>query len=129
MILADTSAWIDFLRGSDRGRDLGRRLRDGQPIASTEPVLMEVLAGARNADEYGEVRSTLLGVHWLPFDPVADFESAARIYAMSRSMGVVPNGLVDCLIAAVALRTESSVLTFDNDFARLATVVPLRLAG
>lgn len=127
MILADTSVWVDFLRGSDRGRDFARRLRKGQSIACTEPVMMEVLAGARTADEYAQVRSTLLGVHWLPFDPVADFESAARIYAMSRSLGVVPGGLVDCLIAAVALRTESSVLTFDGDFARLSTVVPLEL--
>ena len=128
MILADTSAWIDFLRGSERGRDLRRRLRDGQPIACTEPVMMEVLAGARTADEYEQVRSTLLGAHWLPFDPVADFEAAAQIYAMSRSVGVVPGGLVDCLIVAVALRTDARVLTYDGDFARLATVVPLQLA-
>lgn len=128
MILADTSAWIDFLRGSERGRDLKRRLRDGQAIACTEPVMMEVLAGARTADEYGQVRATLLGVHWLPVDPVADFESAARLYAMSRAMGIVPSGLVDCLIAAVALRTEARVLTYDAEFARLSAVVPLLLA-
>ena len=128
MILADTSAWVDFLRGSERGRVLGRRLRTGQVIACTEPVMMEVLAGARTADEYAQVRATLLGVTWVAFDPVADFESAARIYAMSRSVGVVPGGLLDCLIAAVALRTECRVLTFDADFARLSTVVPLQLA-
>ena len=86
---------------------------------------MEVLAGARTADEYGAIRSALLGVEWLPFDPIADFEAAARIYAMSRSVGVTPSGLIDCLIAAVALRTDSSLLTFDEDFVRLSKVVPL----
>ena len=89
---------------------------------------MEVLAGARTADEYAQVRATLLGVTWVPFDSVADFESAARIYAMSRSVGATPSGLVDCLIAAVALRTEARLLTYDQDFARLAAVVPLELA-
>jgi len=128
VILADTSVWIDFLRGSDRGRDLARRLREGQSIACTEPVLMEALAGARNADEYGQVRSALMSMNWLPFDPVADFESAARIYAMSRSVGTTPRGLIDCMIASVALRTGAEVLTHDRDFARLAEVVPLHLA-
>lgn len=128
MLLADTSIWIDFLRGTERGRVLGQFLRDGEPVACTEPVLMEVLAGARNADEYRRVRSALMSVNWLPFDPVADFESAARIYAMSRSVGVTPRGLVDCMIASVALRTGAAVLTHDRDFTRLAEVVPLHLA-
>ena len=89
---------------------------------------MEALAGARNVDEYAQVRSTLMSVHWLPFDPVADFESAARIYGMSRSVGTTPRGLIDCMIASVALRSDVAVLTHDRDFARLADVVPLQLA-
>jgi hypothetical protein len=49
VILADTSAWVDYNRASDNAID--RRLTaliasDG-PIAVTEPVVVEVLAGAR----------------------------------------------------------------------------------
>jgi hypothetical protein len=49
MILADTSAWVEYDRGTERAVD--RRLTelvetDG-PVAVTEPVIMEVLAGAR----------------------------------------------------------------------------------
>ena len=47
MILADTSAWVEYDRATGSPVDL--RLRDliaaDGPIAVTEPVIMEVLAG------------------------------------------------------------------------------------
>ena len=125
MILADTSAWIDFLRGTERGRILADLLRAGSPVACSEPVLMEVLAGARTPAEYAQVRATLTGVAWLGVDPAGDFEAAARIYGMSRSIGITPRGLIDCLIVAIALRTGASVLTADRDVRRLAGVVDI----
>jgi predicted nucleic acid-binding protein len=127
VILADTSAWVDFLRGTPRGRTLRDALHRPTRVACTEPVLMEVLAGARTSEEFAELRATLTGVGWLPLDPAGDFEAAARIYAMCRAEGITPRGLTDCLIAAVALRCDVAVLTSDADFERLAEVVPLRV--
>jgi Arc/MetJ family transcription regulator len=40
---------------------------------------------------------------------------------------VTPRGLVDCLIAAVALRTGAAVLAADEDLRVIATVVPMSL--
>ena len=123
MILADTSAWIDFLRGTERGRTLAESLRAGSPVACTEPVLMEILAGARNPGEYAQLRATVTGVEWLRVDPAGDFDAAARIYGMARSVGITPRGLIDCLIVAIALRTDATVLTADRDVRRLAELV------
>ncbi len=128
MILVDSSVWVDFLRGSGRGGLLARLLDEGAGVACSEPVLMEVLAGARTADEYARLRAMLTGVSWIPVDPAADFEAAASIYAMSRAVGVTPRGLVDCLIAAIALRADADVLSSDVDFERLGEVVPLRFS-
>ena len=129
MILVETSAWIEFDRatGSTIDRTLTDLIRDQADISVTEPVLMEVLAGAKDPDSWSKLRRLLTSFAWLPVEPVADFEAAAEIYRECRSHGVTPRGLIDCMIVAVALRTDASILTADKDFTRMATVVPLSI--
>jgi predicted nucleic acid-binding protein len=40
---------------------------------------------------------------------------------------MAPRGLVDCIIANVALRSGAEVLAAERDFAAMAQVVPIRL--
>jgi predicted nucleic acid-binding protein len=125
MILADTSAWVEYDRATDSAVD--RRLteliaRDG-PVAVTEPVIMEVLAGARTDERESELRRLLLRFELLTFDTTADFEGAARIYRRCRAAGVTPRGMIDCMIAAVAARTGSTLLMLDADLDRVADVI------
>jgi predicted nucleic acid-binding protein len=124
VILADTSAWVEFDRatGSDTHRRLRSLLADG-PLAVAEPVLMEVLAGARDEARAEGLRSLLLSCELLAFETPGDFEQAARIYRLCRGAGVTPGGSLDCMIAAVALRTGASVLSGDADLHRMAPVI------
>lgn len=121
MILADTSAWVEYDRAT--GSAVHRRMReliDGDgPLAVTEPIIMEVLAGARDHRRVVELRRLLLRFTLLPFEP-ADFEAAARIYRQCRARGVTPRGMVHCLIAAVAQRTGASLLARDQDISLVA---------
>ncbi len=119
-ILVDSSYWVGYLRGSAKGRPLRKKLLAGDRVSCTEPVQMEILAGARNAKEYLQFHSMLSSLVWAPIDPVADFEAAARIYLQSRVMGVTPGQLMDCLIVAVALRTKSTFMTRDRNQATVA---------
>lgn len=125
MILADTSAWVEYDRASDSvvDRRLTALIASDGPIAVTEPVIMEVLAGARTDERESELRRLLLRFELLPFDSAADFEGAARIYRRCRAVGVTPRGMIDCMIAAVAARTNSTLLTSDADLDRVARVV------
>lgn len=125
MILADSSVWVDLLRGTGRGQEFASLLRSGAPICSTEPVLMELLAGTRSDREYGQVRSLVASVEWRGIDPAGDFESAAGIYRDCRRSGVTPRGLTDCLIAAVAIRTHAQVMSADRDFKAIAAATTL----
>src|SRR3546814_18509443 len=88
---------------------------------------MEVLAGARSQTRELDPRRMLNGIAWLPCEPATDFDAAKRIYRTCRRGGITPRGLIDCLIAAIALRTQSAVLAPDADFARLAAVIDIRL--
>jgi predicted nucleic acid-binding protein len=50
-----------------------------------------------------------------------------KIYRTCRRAGVTPRGLIDCMIAAVAMRNNAELLAYDGDFVKLATIVSLRL--
>ncbi|MGH3483197.1 MAG: type II toxin-antitoxin system VapC family toxin [Nocardioidaceae bacterium] len=127
MILADTSAWVEYDRAS--GSSVDRRMAelissDGQ-LAVTQPVVMEVLAGAPGGREERALRRLLVRFDLLSFDAAADFEAAARIYRRCRSAGVTPRGMVDCQIAAVAWRCGATLLSRDVDLYRVAKVTDI----
>jgi len=129
VILADTSAWVEFDRatGSAVDQRLTELIRDEGPLAVTEPVLMEVMAGARDDGRERALRRLLLRFDLLAFDTAADFDAAARIYRLCRREGVTPRGMVDCLIASVAGRHKATLLAQDADLSRIARVVGIEL--
>ncbi len=131
MILVDTSAWVEFDRatGSPTDAALTHLIEGGGTnLAVSEPILMEVLAGAADDRRHNDLRRLLTSFVWLPADPVADFEGAAKVYRSCRTAGVTPRGMIDCMIAAIAIRTGSLLLAVDRDFFDIATVLPLQLA-
>src|SRR5947207_15358603 len=125
MILADTSAWVEFDRAT--GTRVDHRVaeliaRDG-PLAVTEPVVMEVTAGARSDDREDDLRRLLLRFDLLALDTAVDFEGATRIYRRCRQAGITPRGLIDCMIASVAHRQSATLLAHDTDLSGVAKIV------
>ena len=129
MILADTSAWVEYDRatGSAVDRRLAALIEAAGPVAVTQPVVMEVLAGARDDRREGDPQRLLLRFELLRFDAVADFDGAVRIYRRCRAAGVTPRGMVDCMIASVAWRRGAALLAHDADMDRVAGVVGIEL--
>ena len=130
MILVDSSAWIEFLRetGSPIHHWVRASLQSGRPLAWTDVVGMEILAGARDEADRDRLRRLLYGRHFLPAEGPDDYESAADLYRSCRRGGETPRKLTDCLIAAVAIRNHVEVLSGDTDFEVIARHAPLRLA-
>jgi len=128
-VLADTSAWVEYDRATGSAADLriAELIDDDGPLATTEPVVMEVLAGARDDRREAQLRGLLLRCDLLVFDPIADFDSAARIYRRCRAAGVTPRGMIDCMIAAVAWRFEATLLAQDADLHRVTSVVGIAM--
>lgn len=129
MILVDTSAWIEYDRATGSAADerLAALIAVDGPVAVTEPVVMEVLAGARTDKLEARLRRLLDRFDLLAFDSVADFFGAARIYRRCRAAGITPRGMVDCMIAAVASRCNATLLSHDADLDRVARVMSLDL--
>ena len=103
MILADTSAWVEYLRatGSLAHRRLRELIDSEAALATTEVVHLELLAGASDAD----------------------------LYRRCRLRGGTVRKLEDCLVAAVALRHGATLLHRDDDFEVIARHAPLRVMG
>lgn len=119
MILVDSSVWIEVLRGKDPG--LARTALAGRTdqLAITEPVLGEVLAGARDADL---VEQRLAALPLRRMDPSLDYRAAASLYRATRRSGLTVRNLTGCLIAAIALRHGDTLAHRDGDFEALAQV-------
>jgi predicted nucleic acid-binding protein len=128
VILVDTSAWVEYDRATSSAVDrrLTALIESDGPVAVTQPVVMEILAGARDDRRESDLRRLLLRFELLTFDAVADFDSAVRIYRRCRAAGVTP-GLVDCMVASVAWRREAAVLAHDADMDRVARVIGIEL--
>lgn len=131
MILVDSSAWVEFLRatGSPAHLRLRSALEEKAHLASTDVIVMEILAGARDDADRDRLRRLLYGLEFLAVEGPTDYESAAELYRLCRRGGETPHKLTDCLIAAVAIRNEAELLCEDADFFTIARHAPLQLVA
>lgn len=129
MIVADSSAWIEYLRGT--GEPIDRKLNGlidaDADVAITEIVVMEVLAGARSPRHGSDLRACLLAFPLLTLDGLSDFEEAAQIYRDCAVAGETLRTMTDCLIAVPAIRERASILHKDRDFDAIARHTDLRI--
>lgn len=126
----DTSAWVEYLRATGSRVDgrVQKLIESGEPLATNEVVVMELLAGARDDTQEQRLRRLVFGCELLPIEGVSDYEDAAGLYRKCRRQGKTIRSLMDCLIAVVAMRADAELLHADRDFETIARFSPLRLA-
>jgi predicted nucleic acid-binding protein len=123
MFLIDSSAWIEYLRRTGSATHLEiRRLVHEVPadVATTEPVIMELLAGPTDPRAVAQLEKLIAGLPLLPVDAFVDYRTAATVARAARQRGQNVRSIVDCLIAAVAARTGALLVHQDRDFHLLA---------
>src|SRR5256712_8152379 len=127
-MLVDTSAWIELRRPAGHPARVALRSHPERrsPIARTEPIIMELLAGTRSGGERARLRARLIALPRLTLRGLADFESAAELYRTCRSRGATVRKLMDCLIAAVAIPEKVTVPPNNPDYQVLARYTRLR---
>lgn len=130
MILADTSAWVEYLRatGSPVHLRLRKLIADEGDLVTTEVVMMELLAGETTPEGVARLRRLLGRFDLLAVEGLADYEAAAELHRRCRAGGETVRNLTDCLIAAVAVRHGAALLHRDQDFDVIARHTRLRVA-
>lgn len=127
--MADTSAWLEYDRGTLSPVDhrMIELIGVDDSLVVTEPVIMEVVVGARTRQREDELRRLLLRFDLVSFDAAVDFDAVGGIYRQCRRAGVTPRGTVDCMIASVARRHGASLLAADVDLVRVANIVGVEI--
>ncbi len=126
-MIADTSAWIEFLRASGSPEDVRMQnaLRNEEAILVPEVVYREVLQGAASARHFMDLQALLDDMdHYVSADPMQLARNASLLYARCRWRGFTVRSSNDCLVAACAIEAGEPLLTRDRDFGHIARIEP-----
>jgi hypothetical protein len=128
--LVDTTVWIDFFRGASTPHveELERLINDHEDVCICGVILTEILQGIRDDTEHQRVLSSLRACVLLPMTEQT-FLSSAELYRTARRRGFTIRNSVDCMIAAVAIEHDVTLLHHDRDFDTLARISALKITG
>lgn len=129
MILVDTSVWIDFLRGvnSPQRRTLHRLIENEEDISITEIILTEILQGIKEDKDFKRVKDYLLEFPIYGPRGIETYLKAAEIYRDCRKKGKTVRKTVDCIITAICLENDLTLLHKDNDFELIGACIELKV--
>jgi predicted nucleic acid-binding protein len=130
MVIADTSVWVDFLRGRDASYcDHLASLLEEQDIALCDRVLQEVLQGVRDDAMYRRVSATLRELPCFDLGGAALAINAAQNFRRLRRIGVTPRRATGVLIATFCIEQKHTLLHNDRDFDPMVKHLGLQVAA
>jgi len=129
MILVDTSVWVDFLKGenSHQRRTLHRLIEDEEDISITEIILTEILQGIKSDRDFRNARDYLLEFPIYEPKGVETYIRTAQLYRDCRKKGQTVRKTVDCIIAAICIENDLTLLHKDTDFDFIEECTTLRV--
>lgn len=126
MTLVDTSAWIEFFRGSSPMAERVDALLEQKSAATCGPILTELRRGFRSVADRNRVLPLIAACHPLAQPPALWQEAGDLGFALARS-GIVCKTF-DLLVATYCLSHSVPLLTADKDFRRMQKVAQLIVA-
>jgi predicted nucleic acid-binding protein len=129
-LFVDTSVWSlayrrDMPPATDEVRALGAAIEAGELVVTTGIVLQELLQGFSGPRARDRILDRFSAVPLVMPDR-EDHVQAAELRNRCRRAGV-QLGTIDALLAQLCLRHDLTMLTADEDFARIAERSALKL--
>ena len=128
MILVDSSVWIDFLNGRNtvHRHILHELIEANKDIGITEIIVTEILQGIKEERDFLLTQEYLLAFPIFTPLGIETYLHAARIFRECRKAGKTVRKTVDCMIAAICIEHNLTLLHNDRDFNRIAECSGLR---
>ena len=124
LVLVDTSAWLAVFRAHGLKAEVDT-LQAANRIAINWLIRAELLAGAKDDQDYGRLNDELHGLHQLDLrDDV--WQEAARLRFRLRRRGLLLP-LADTTIAGCAMVYDCELLHADRHFDVIARATPLKI--
>ena len=127
MVIIDTSVWIDFLQGRETKEveELESLLSEEKDVFITGIIVQEILTGIKAKKDRTKVRKEL--DHFIAINPTLETHiQAAEIFDACKKKGFTIRSVIDCLIAALAIEYDLTLLEKDKDYSYISKVVPLK---
>lgn len=127
LFLVDTSAWLFALRKDfmPEVKDQIDHLLKENAIITTGIIKLEILGGTKTQKEFQRLKTRLDALDIVKTDTALWEEAYGLAFKLRRKGITVP--YTDILIAACALRTESTVVHADAHFDLMANHVSLKV--
>jgi predicted nucleic acid-binding protein len=117
MILVDSSVWIDYFNGRiTRQTDLLDDLLGREPVLTGDLILVEVLQGFREENDYQKVKEMLSSLPYLDMLGKDLAVRSAENYRLLRKNGITVRKTIDVIIATFCGFHGFALLHDDRDF-------------
>jgi predicted nucleic acid-binding protein len=116
MIIADTSVWIDYLKGSDYVKTDFEQLLHKRKLLAISPVFGELLQGAKNSREV----NIIMGF-WINLPKISEEALFVKAGNLSRKHKLFARGigLIDCFLLAAGIQGNFGIWTLDKKLNKL----------
>ena len=128
MIVADTSAWIDYVRGIDAPHtNLLDYELDHSRIVTGDLIIAEFLQGFRYEEDYQKAKQIMESLEYHDFVGKDIALRAARNYRKLRNSGTTVRKTIDVIIATFCIENDFDLLHNDRDFDPMESMLGLRV--
>jgi predicted nucleic acid-binding protein len=126
MIVADTSAWIDYVRGIDAPHTnlLDYELEHSR-IVTGDIIIAEFLQGFRSDKEYETARQMMESLDYRDFVGKEIAIQAAQNFRKLRRNGITIRKTIDVIIATFCIENGYELIHNDRDFDPMEEILGL----
>jgi predicted nucleic acid-binding protein len=126
--IIDTSVWIDYFNAIINSKtDNVVELIKSNEVLILPVILQEVLQGIRKDKLFNSIVETLIPLEFISYHQIEMSIAAASLYRNLKTKGVTIRKPNDCLIAAICIANNISLLHNDKDFDNIAKYTSLKI--
>jgi predicted nucleic acid-binding protein len=117
MVLADTSVWIDYFRGSHSPQtNKLEALLDDERIATGDLIIAELMQGFRTKSQIVAAQQIISRLEYFDLVGKDIAFKAAENYRLLRKEGVTIGKTIDVIIGTFCIENKFKLLHADRDF-------------
>lgn len=117
MVVIDTSAWIDYLRGADTPwANAVDDAMDNDRVIIGDLIIVELLQCIKNPNEYRQVEELVDSLEYKTFVGKDIAKKSAENYRTLLSKGLTVRKTIDMLIGTFCIENKIPLLHNDRDF-------------
>ncbi len=128
MIVADTSVWIDYVRGVDAPHtNLLDYELDRNRIITGDVIITEFLQGFRREKDFQAAKEIMESLEYYDFVGIKSALQSAQNFRILKRSGITTRKTIDVIIATFCIENGFELLHNDRDFDPMEELLGLKV--